>query len=994
VAISDALGDVELTLASNLDGTQNSLYEITISAQGAVRTSVVIQMPQANTSLEQLVDVLPITTSYTTAAAISAAIAQDAAEDPNVVAVAGALGTITTVATNIANVNTVAGVSANVTTVAGISANVTTVAGAAANISTVATNVANVNTVAGISDNVTSVATNSANINTVAAANTNITTVAANIANVNTVAGANAAVTTVATNIANVNTVVTNVASVNTVAGNVANVNTVAGISANVTSVASNSTNIDTVATNMASVNTVATNVAATTTVATNIADVNTVATNIADVGLVADDIADVNLVADDIESVTTVAGKMSDVIAVAAVAGDLSTVATANANITIVATNIANVNTVAGISANVTTVAGISAAVVAAPTHAATATTQAEIATTQAGIAATQAGLAATARVGSETARDQAIAIVYGGTYSINAAAGNVPIADTDARLGNDWLDIGTNPNEIPLNQFLGGMAYQDPDNVTIGGGSATLTSMTATTVTGTSMVYNGTELNSRLNPLAQAVSVQMTGATSGSNGIQQLDNVNLNPGVNDFTLHWEGALPDWSPSTGQWLIGKQQDASNRFGLLLVDPSGTLRILAVVAGVTIISATTTLPVGAADGASLVIDACVTRETSTAAGSVTVYINGTQLGASIAIPSAATVGITNTGTLQSNGIFTARTAGTFRASRLFNRALTAAEVLSQFINGVALADRGANQTNPVSGSVQNGTGSRQWPTFSSTANSFTAASAYTATQLLAGWPINVVAGQRIRVSFSYSISVAVGTITGQVAISTSSSNNTTVSNTVTFAAGSGTVTADLIPTLTGTYFVSVSGIVSGASGDINLSTTNLSVRRAGLTSELLAINAQSNTGQIFDTSGNKNHALLPASGATIVGQPEAIPHEVRWTNTWAGTNELQYIGGVNQAILPANAFIESITVKVTGTDVHDVIVGDGSDPDRYVVISGGGSGHGSVALTVGSYDLPLANQATDGTNLKLTVDPDTNCTMSIAWVIRYSTLEA
>jgi hypothetical protein len=154
----------------------------------------------------------------------------------------------------------------------------------------------------------------------------------------------------------------------------------------------------------------------------------------------------------------------------------------------------------------------------------------------------------------------------------------------------------------------------------------------------------------------------------------------------------------------------------------------------------------------------------------------------------------------------------------------------------------------------------------------------------------------------------------------------------------------------------------------------------------GLTSELLASNAQSDTGQILDSSGNKNHALLPASGATVVGRPVSQTREVRWTNTWDGTNELQYIGGVNQAILPANAYIESIIGTVSGATPHDIIVGNGSDTDRYVTITTG--------LAAGTTSFALANRTTDGTNLKLTVDPDTDATMSIAWVIRFSTLEA
>jgi hypothetical protein len=178
---------------------------------------------------------------------------------------------------------------------------------------------------------------------------------------------------------------------------------------------------------------------------------------------------------------------------------------------------------------------------------------------------------------------------------------------------------------------------------------------------------------------------------------------------------------------------------------------------------------------------------------------------------------------------------------------------------------------------------------------------------------------------------------------------------------------------------------------SSSSGAASWKIDNVSVKQIGITGMWDARDAQWDTGQIFDTSGNKNHGMLPAAGATVL--PRKTRFEVRGTNTWTGTQELQYIGGVNQAILPANAFIETIAVKVTGADVHDVFVGDGVDVDRYVVISGGGGGHGGVAMTVGSYYLPIANHATDGTNLKLTVDPDTDCTMTIAWVITYYTME-
>jgi hypothetical protein len=864
----------------------------------------------------------------------------------------------------------------------------------------------------------------------------------------------------------------------------------VAGISANVTSVASNSANINTVATNIASVNTVATNVAATTTVATNIANVNTVSTNIADVGLVADDIADVNLVADDIESVTTVAGKMSDVTAVATNSANINTVAAANANITTVATNIANVNTVAGISANVTTVAGISAAVVAAPTHAATATTQAGIATTQANIATTQAGLATTARVGSEAARDAAIAIVYGGTYSINAAAGNVPIADTDARLGNDWLHIGTDPNEVPLNQFLGGMAYQNPNNVTIGGGSATLTSLTATTVTGTSMVYNGTELNARLNPLAQAVSVQMT-ASATVGGIQQLDNINLDMGTNDFTLEFDELLPTTRP-TADIVLDRKHDGTNGYILSLLT-TGIVRLQ-----INGFSFDSTVALASATNVNPKLQVPVIRETATVAGSVTFYSNGVILGVAVAILASGTSGVekvtngnfatditgwtlngggtitwssgkmavervtSNTAGVQAitltagetvlitgscafvsglgtadcrlnlttsatvgtnivasqtyennaagsfsfvysvptsgtyyvqcetrgaagiydfddisvltvstvsvnntsariiNGTTTTRTAGSLQASRLFNRALDAPTVLDYTINGPALAERGANQTELFSNSTFD-SDTTGWAAKASATLSWDAAGR--AEVNITGSGGGIVDSQILSLTlgklYLITANTVAGTYVGDLVLiignvpsqNLTASANTKFSFVYTATAANPTIEIVRNSAATGTIYVD-----------------NFSIKQTGVTSELLASNAQSDTGQIFDTSGNKNHARLPASGATVVGRPVSQTREVRWTNTWSATSELQYVGGVNQAIFPLNHYIESLVVIPEGATLTGFTIGDGSNASYY------GTVNGTITSGVAIY-VQLDRRVTDGTNRKLTITP-------------------
>ena len=51
---------------------------------------------------------------------------------------------------------------------------------------------------------------------------------------------------------------------------------------------------------------------------------------------------------------------------------------------------------------------------------------------------------------------------------------------------------DIGTAPNEIPLNQYLGSLAYQDLDSVTINGGNATLDVATITAIQNDTAISN----------------------------------------------------------------------------------------------------------------------------------------------------------------------------------------------------------------------------------------------------------------------------------------------------------------------------------------------------------------------------------------------------------------------------------------------------------------------------------------------------------------------
>jgi hypothetical protein len=492
-------------------------------------------------------------------------------------------------------------------------------------------------------------------------------------------------------------------------------------------------------------------------------------------------------------------------------------------------------------------------------------------------------------------------------------------------------------------------------------------------------SWVLLAVDVRSFTNPLAQAIFVQMTAATSGSNGIQQLSNVQNNFGLGDFTLHWDGVTS--GTTTTAHLISK----IGTYGYELIQLStGRLRLS--ITG----SLGTNQPESTVSNTKTNVKLTATYSRGSPNDTLTFYVDGVQLGTAVTTP---TKGIIDpTAALNISGRSSGLRENTqTRQALIFNRALTASEVLDLSINGVALADRGASQLTPISGNAQNGTSTRALTSFVGTTTGFSgSASSSTGTSRQGGWTLNAQSGKRYKVKFSYvANATAGGTLELSARISTSTSDLTAVSNTETVSGTTtmtGTLTTELVATSTGAFFAAVTIRSPSAAASIDITVTDYSIIQVGITSELLASNAQSDTGQIFDTSGNKNHALLPASGATVVGRPVSQTREVRWTNTWAGTNELQYIGGVNQAILPANAYIESIVGTVSGATPHDIIVGDGSDADRYVTITTG--------LAAGTTTFTLANRTTDGTNLKLTVDPDTNATMSIAWVISYKTLES
>ncbi len=201
--------------------------------------------------------------------------------------------------------------------------------------------------------------------------------------------------------------------------------------------------------------------------------------------------------------------------------------------------------------------------------------------------------------------------------------------------------------------------------------------------------------------NPLLPAQEVNMTAAASGSNGITVADNNNIDFGTGNFTLVWRGSLPDWTQAALELaLMFKYESATDRWRLI-VDESSKVAIYCRAGDtVRIYKQSDALTLG--DGTVHEIVVSVTRESAGGAGVVDFYSDGISIG-SRSITAATTVSLSNTGNLYVSGTNGGRTASTTHFAATFNRALTAAEVLSLYRNGVDWADKWGSQTSLITG---------------------------------------------------------------------------------------------------------------------------------------------------------------------------------------------------------------------------------------------------------------------------------------------------
>lgn len=461
--------------------------------------------------------------------------------------------------------------------------------------------------------------------------------------------------------------------------------------------------------------------------------------------------------------------------------------------------------------------------------------------------------------------------------------------------------------------------------------------------------------------NPLAKSQGVRNLGNSS----IQVADNDNLDNPINNFSIVWTGSLDDWiyTGSYDSFLFRKY--ASNYGVAFKPAYTGhlTLDLYRNDIGTPFLSTSINTFI---DGTEHQLIVVVTRETASTPGSVVFYVDGHQFGDSVEITAAETITIANSASADLMYPIggTAYKPQNNKELILYNRALTAAEVLDLYRHGIAFADKWGSQTSLVTGDDSTFNSDTGWWTKGD--GSVTIADGVchftnTPTSKYLRRASLLTGGKKYRIIFTISNRTE-GSIDLYI-------TNELVAN----YASDQTVTVEFTPTQSSTGY-----LIFQSNGETSLDIDNVFVYEIGATLALESEGIQPAPGQWLDSSGNKLHAMQPASGSSLIRKKDTF--EVRWTNTWAGTHEAQYIGGVNQAVLPANCYIESIIGVISGSTIEDIIIGDGSDTDRWVAITTG--------LSTGTTSFTLANRISDGTNYKLVVDPDANFTGSIAWTIK------
>jgi hypothetical protein len=306
--------------------------------------------------------------------------------------------------------------------------------------------------------------------------------------------------------------------------------------------------------------------------------------------------------------------------------------------------------------------------------------------------------------------------------TYRLNATSGAAESSPTviapDTNPGTKrWILQSQSASAIPtLNQSTSGTASN------LSGTPALLNGVTATTqVLGDNSTKLATTAYSdrnaqnnvaSINSKSPSQAVAMTAAASGSSGITVADNANIDFGTGNFSLALWGSFPIWPNTSYQYLINKSE-ASNLGYSFAISDTGKLGVYLSGAGGaagSVASLFMSTALSFTPNSYHHVIAVVTRETNAIAGKIEYYLDG-YLAETRTIAAGSAGSIDNAASLAILGFnaYNVRIAGTTSSAITYNRALTAAEVLTLYQTGsVAEKHKKASQTALTSGTVKTG----------------------------------------------------------------------------------------------------------------------------------------------------------------------------------------------------------------------------------------------------------------------------------------------
>jgi hypothetical protein len=460
----------------------------------------------------------------------------------------------------------------------------------------------------------------------------------------------------------------------------------------------------------------------------------------------------------------------------------------------------------------------------------------------------------------------------------------------------------------------------------------------------------------------------VALTYAASGT-GIQVADNDNIDFGTGNFFGVIHVLLADYTPSA-EVVLEQKTDGTNGREFTL-QTNGKLRVT-----INTTDYDSTVATGCTDNTKHVFGYSVTRETAAAAGSIIFVVDGVQLGDAVAITAGAPTTVNNAVSQYVLGTSATRTAGTVNGYISGNRALTAAEHLALYRNGIAESDKWGSQTwNGITNTVDSDfSGAGNWYGTGNHTVTITGGEMQVVASGAGGTSANATvldysnftipsSGKNSNFQFQARISTGTGTLYYRTHCGTTGTVSlTSTMQTYDISLKSTGIEDHLYFSLSeaGTFYID-----------------NVKIIETGATLALEPEGIQPNPGQWLDSSTNKLHAMQPATGSSLTRRKKDF--EYRWTNTWTASSAAQYVGGLNQAVLSADHFITDIITQATvTTDVENLTLGDGSDADRFVT---------AFAPSATRTKQTVAAQ-NDGTNLKLVYTPAAEATMTVETIIR------